>query len=127
MSFYDKHKLHNYFVKAAPSLKDIIGIQFLDKEKGRAACITWGNIYKEDELLELIKVQGAQYGFNNIEFIEYCYSLQEIAGHSYFYERWIYFVQQIIPYENGYKIWVKEKKQAIFNGQDIKFLGGFKK
>lgn len=127
MSFYDKHKFHNYFIQATSHLKDIIGIKLFDKKMGQAACITWGRVYKEEELLELIKVQFIQYGFENIESIEPCYSLQEITIYPYFYEQWIYFIQKRIPYKTGYKIWLQEKRRALLGGQDIKFVGCLKK
>ena len=123
MSFYDKHKFHNYFVQAAPHLKDVIGIKFSDKKMGQAACITWGRVYKEEKLLELIKTRCAQYCFKNIELIEVCYSLQEIAAYQNFYEGWVYFIQQNVPYKNGYEIWQQRKRQKILAGQDIKFVG----
>jgi len=127
MSFYNKYRLHKYFVRAAPHLRDIIGFKFFDKKIGEAACITWGGVYKEDELLKLIKIQCVQQGFKNIELIESCYSLQEIAAYQYFYERWVYFMQQNIPYKNDYKMWLQKKQQTILNGQDIKFVGCLKR
>jgi|GEM_PF-2289910 len=127
MSFYDKHKLHNYFIQATPHLQDIIGIKFFDEKMGQAACMTWGKVYKEDKILELVKVKCAQYGFRNIESIEVCYSLQEITIYPFFYEQWIYFIHEHIPYKDGYKKWLLKKQEVLLHGQDIKFVGCLKR
>ncbi len=67
MAFYRKHKLRNYFIQASPNLKDIIAIKFIDQNMGQGACITWGRIFKEEELLEIVKVQCVKQGFENIQ------------------------------------------------------------
>ncbi len=126
MAFYRKHKLRNYFMQATPNFKDIVAIKFFDKNLGDGACVTWGRVFKEKELLEIIKSQCLQQKFNDIQSIKHCYSLQEIAEYPYFYERWIYFIQQNIPYKYGYKKWVQTKRQALLEGQDIKFTGFFR-
>jgi|SRR3989339_1183899 len=123
MNIYCKNKLRNYFVQAAPHLKDIIAIKFVDKKLGQGACLTWGRVFTEKELLEIIKKECFKQGFENLASIQFCYSLQDIAKYPYFYERWIYFVRQNIPYKYGYKKWVNIKKQALLEGQDIKFTG----
>lgn len=126
MAFYHKYKLRNYFVQAMPHLNDIIAIKLFDENKGAGACITWGRIYKEKELLDIIKNQCLNLGFENLKLIEFCYSLQDIAQYPYFYEQWIYFAQQDIPYKNCYKKWVLIKRQALLDGHDIKFTGFYK-
>ena len=86
-------------MQAAPNLKDIIAIKFIDNKLGEGACITWGRVFKKEELLDIIKTQCAKKGFKNITSIEHCGSLQSISKYPCFYEQWIYFVQQNIPYK----------------------------
>lgn len=122
MAFYCKKKLYNYFVQAAPDIKDIIAFTFIDNDKVIGACMTWGKVFKEEELLKIISTQCLRQGFHNVKKIHQCYSLQEICKYPYFYERWTYFVQQNIPYKFGYKKWILAKQQAMREGQDIKFI-----
>jgi len=122
MRFYRKHKLRHYFVQASENIKDIIGIKFFDKKLGKGACITWGRIFNDQELLKVVQEQCVKQGFENIESMNICYSLQEIARYPYFYESWIYFVQQDIPYKYSYKKWKEEKQKALCMGKEIKFV-----
>lgn len=109
-------------MRAMPDLKDIIAIKFCDKNGKQGACITWGKIFTEQELIEIIKDQCLQQEFENVVSIAYCYSLQEVSKYPYFYERWMHFVQQDISYQHAYKKWVQRKREAILHGQDIKFM-----
>lgn len=122
MALYCKQKLSNYFIQALPDTKDIVAIKFYDGERGQGACLTWGRVFKEEKLLDVVKAACNQHGFENVVSIELCYSLQEVVKCSYFYESWIYFVQQHIPYKRGFKEWVKLKQNMLVVGYDIKIL-----
>lgn len=125
MKFYNKYRLRKYFVQALPNLKDVIAIKITDKKLGEIGCITWGRIFSEIELLKILKDECFKHGFENIESIIYCYSLQDIANYPYFYERWIHFLQQDIPYKVDYKNWLIAKRQTVLDGKDIQFTGIF--
>ncbi|MBP6869901.1 hypothetical protein KBC04_03400 [Candidatus Babeliales bacterium] len=122
MAFYCKQKIAHYFLKNSLYSIKMIGISFVDAKKGKGACITWGRVLEDKELLDAVRAECGRRGFNNLESIECCYSLQEIAKDSYFYESWIYFVQQDIPYKRDFKKWLKLKRQALLDGTDIKFI-----
>src|SRR3990167_1931720 len=110
-------------------MEDIVGIKFLDKIQGEGAVITWGRIFDnldDKELLNVVKNRLVRFGAKDIESIELCYSLMEVANQPYFYECLIYFMQNPIPFGDGYASWVKTKQKALRDGNDISFLG-FKK
>src|SRR3989339_1246462 len=106
-------------------MEDLIGIEFVDKKYEDGAVITWGKIFKETELLEIIK-DGLhrRFGAKEIESIKLCNSLVQIADHPYFYECLIRFIQEPIPSgKNKYKKWVKAKRQDLQNVYDVAFTG----
>src|SRR3989339_1670959 len=110
-------------------MENIVGIKFTDKIKGEGAVITWGRIFDiidATELLDVVKKRLIKCGANNIESIELCYSLMEISDQPYFYECLVYFIQNPIPFGDGYATWVKKKRKTLLAGKEISFLG-FKK
>jgi len=107
-------------------MEDIIGIKFVDKIQGEGGVITWGRIFDnidDKKLLEVVTKRLIRFNVKNIQSIELCYSLMEIANQPYFYECLTYFIQNPIPHGNAYASWVKKKRKALCNGNDILFLG----
>jgi len=110
-------------------MEDIVGIKFVDAIAGEGAVITWGRVFHnfdDKELLKVVKKRLIGFGAKNIESIELCYSLVEIADQPYFYECLAYFIQNPIPFGDDYASWVKAKQKALRDGKEISFLG-FKK
>lgn len=107
-------------------MEDIVGIRIKDSIKGEGAFITWGRLFDavdDTKLLNIIKDQASLWGIYHLETIELCYSLQEIADQPYFHECLIKFIQEPIPYGEGYDLWKSKKKRALKKGKDIYFTG----
>lgn len=107
-------------------MEDIVGIKIKDKIKGEGALITWGRLFDavdETELLNVVKKHLPIWGINDLELIEVCYSLMEIADQPYFYECLIRFIQEPIPYGSKYESWKRKKRKALKEGEDIYFTG----
>jgi hypothetical protein len=110
-------------------MEDIVGIKIKDKKCGEGAFITWGRLFHvidDKELLEVIKKHMGRWGITELESIELCYSLMEIAHMPYFYECLIRFIQEPIPYGPKYEAWKKKKIKALKDGHDIYFTGFMK-
>lgn len=110
-------------------MENIVGIKFVDRVEGEGAVITWGRIFDvidDTELLKVVSCKLVDYGVENLDSIELCYSLMEIADQPYFYETLIRFVQEPIPFGRGYEKWKKKKRKALIAGNEIAFMG-FKK
>jgi len=107
-------------------MEDIVGIKFCDKKYGQGAVITWGRVFDiidDEELLKVVSLHLRKYGTENIESIELCYSLMEIADQPYFYETLIHFIQEPIPFGCRYQKWLKKKRRALNAGEEIGFVG----
>jgi len=99
-------------------MEDIVGIKIIDKKKGEAAFITWGRLFDtidDTELLNVVKKHFSRWGITELESIELCYSLVEIAYMPYFYECLIRFIQEPIPFGPKYDAWKKKKIKASVN------------
>ena len=109
-------------------MDDIVAIKVKDKEYGEGGFITWGRIFHtidDKELLEVIKKYYSRWG-KELETIELCYSLGEIAYIPYFYEALIRIIQEPISFGPKYKAWKKKKQKALEEGNEIYFAGFMK-
>lgn len=107
-------------------MNDIISIKFIDKKHGDGVIITWGRVFKEQELLDVIaKGLKNRFGAKDIISIKLCDSLIEVSNYPYFYECLIPFIQAgSIPLgSKQYKKWVKKKSHALYNKNEMLFTG----
>lgn len=107
-------------------MEHIVGIKGKDTILGQAGFITWGRIFHPVDpqpLLDAVMKHIATFGLRNIESLELCDSLQEVAAFPYFYEALFEFSQNIIPGGKEYTSWKTKKKKEMQCGREIYFLG----
>lgn len=105
-------------------MENIIGIKFFDKIKGEGAVITWGNTFKESELLDIVVRALKKNGADDIETIEFCSSLVLVSNFPYFNECLIRFIQEPVPVDKAeYDQWLNRKRNDLKQGYDMYFTG----
>ncbi|MDP3787698.1 MAG: hypothetical protein Q8Q60_00090 [Candidatus Chromulinivorax sp.] len=107
-------------------MENLIGIQFFDQKYGEGGVITWGKVFENDRLLDVVKkCLSNRFGVKDIVSIKICNSLVEISDHPYFYECFILFMQaSSMPVKNkSYEKWVQQKRRALYNTDEILFTG----
>lgn len=110
-------------------MEHIIGITVKDRVKGNAAFLTWGRVFgrtESEKLLNIIKTHLDTFNIHNLDTIEICATLQDVATYPYFYENFFMLCQEKIPFGAHYKQWQEEKRKAIIEGKEIYFLGFMK-
>jgi len=109
-------------------LEDIIAIKISDKKRGKAAFLTWGRVFDPTDP-EPLKVAVAcaaakRFGFHDIISIEICESLQDAAGHKYFFEALFALGYKSMPFgRRSHKFWAAKMRRAIRSGKELHLLG----
>lgn len=107
-------------------MENIVGIKFVDKQRGEGAVITWGRLFDsvdDTELLEVVKKKLPSFGVYDLEDIEISYSLMEISDQPYFYEQLAYFIKRPVYFGNDYDKWKRKKREVLKKGCEILFTG----
>ncbi len=108
-------------------MEDIVAVR-VELEKGETRYfITWGRLYDKvpPTVLEAVVLKHSQrcdLGGRAIS-AHLCWSLQEAARETYFFEALWRMGQTIIPYGEGYWEWAATMKRLVDEGKQIHYLG----
>jgi hypothetical protein len=107
-------------------MEDLVGIKVVDSIKGECGIVTWGRLFgpvDEDALAKAVRPHLGNFGLCNVELVQVCYSLRDLAHHPYFYEALFQFSREKIPSAKQYKKWLARKRKAVERGREVYFLG----
>ena len=100
-------------------MEDIVGIRVQKRDGTSHGVLSWGRIgdrVKDDWLIDGYMASLSHDARGEIEKIEVCESLRDLASCKYFFEGLFDFAIRGIPYGQGYAAWHSQQQAAYSSG-----------